>query len=115
MFAVRRRTCLSLAATVILLAAPMLANAQLAPARTLDELKAETQSRADRNAYPLIGLKPDDVREALAKINSLDRDEWAAAWGSIAARYELQAKSQEASGQNREAQTAYRQAWRYYS
>ena len=61
--------------------------AQIAPARTLDELKAETQSRADRNAYPVVGLKPDDVREALGRIHSLDRDEWAAAWGSIAERY----------------------------
>lgn len=30
--------------------------------RTLEELKAEAQARADRNAYPLIGLKPDEVR-----------------------------------------------------
>ena len=61
--------------------------AQIAPTRSLDELKAETQSRADRNAYPVVGLKPDDVREALGRIQSLDRDEWAAAWASIAERY----------------------------
>src|ERR1700726_3694010 len=73
--------------------------AQIAPARTLDELKAETQSRADRNAYPVVGLKPDDVREALGRIHSLDRDEWAAAWGSIAERYATRAKAGEASGQ----------------
>src|SRR5207302_5318049 len=51
--------------------------------RTLEELKAETQARADRNAYPLIGFKPEDVREALSRIRSLDRDEWAASWSEI--------------------------------
>ena len=61
---------------------PWCAHAQ----RTIDELKAETQARADRNAYPLIGLKPADVREALSHINSLDRDEWAAAWSAIGDR-----------------------------
>jgi len=115
MFADRRRTYSSLIATFILLAAPVLAHAQLAPARTIDELKAETQARADKNAYPLTGLKPNDVREALAKITSLDRDEWAAAWGAIGERYVTRAKSEEASGQKREAQSDYRQAWRYYS
>ena len=44
--------------------------------RSLDELKTEIQARADRNAYPLVGLEPDEVREALARIKTLDRDEW---------------------------------------
>ena len=69
--------------------------------RTLDELKAETQARADRNAYPLIGLKPDDVREALARLTSLDRDAWAASWSEIGDRY--------MAGKD------FRRAWLYYS
>lgn len=69
--------------------------------RTLDELKAEAQTRADRNGYPLAGLKPDEVREALSNIRSLDRDEWAAAWSVIGDRYMEKGE--------------YRQAWRYYS
>ena len=89
--------------------------AQIAPTRSLDELKAETQSRADRNAYPVVGLKPDDVREALGRIHSLDRDEWAAAWGSIAERYATRATAEEASGLRKEAQADYLNAWRYYS
>ena len=36
--------------------------------RTLPELKAETQARADRGAYPVTGLKPEDVKEALAEV-----------------------------------------------
>jgi esterase FrsA len=63
------------------------ASAQVPPQRTLDELKNEAQARADRNAYPLIGLKPDEVREALGRLTSLDRDEWAASWSVIGDRY----------------------------
>ena len=40
----------------------------------LARVKAESQARADRNAYPATGLRPDDVREALSHIDSLDRD-----------------------------------------
>jgi dienelactone hydrolase len=61
--------------------------AQLAPERTWPELKAAVQERADRNAYPLTGMKADDVREILGNINSIDRDEWAAAWSRMGARY----------------------------
>src|SRR5207245_8872679 len=69
--------------------------------RTLEELKAEAQARADRNAYPLIGLKPEEVREALARLTSLDRDEWAASWSRIDERYM--------------AKKDFHQAWLYYS
>jgi esterase FrsA len=86
--------------------------AQIAPPRTLDELKAETQARADRNAYPLTGLKPEDVREALAHIYSLDRDEWAAAWSAIGDRYEEQGL---AASNSKTAVENFMQAWRYYS
>src|ERR1700682_1546110 len=81
--------------------------AQIAPTRTIEELKAETQARADRNAYPLTGLKPADVRDALAKITSLDRDQWAAAWSEVAARYEANAKAAEGAGQIKDAQDNY--------
>ena len=69
--------------------------------RTLEEVKAEAQARADRNAYPLIGLKPDEVREALGRLRSLDRDEWAASWSQVGDRYM--------------ARGDYEGAWRYYS
>src|SRR5258706_9086716 len=69
--------------------------------RTLEEVKAEAQARADRNGYPLIGLKPEEVREALGRLRSLDRDEWAASWSEIGDRYM--------------ARKDYHQAWLYYS
>jgi esterase FrsA len=60
---------------------------QPAPIRTLAEVKAEALARAERKAYPLIGLDPADVRAALDAITTLDRDEWAAAWSVIGDRY----------------------------
>ncbi len=69
----------------------------LAPARTLPELKAEIQARADRKAYPVATLRAEEVREALANINSLDRDEWAAAWSAIGDRHAARARAQAAS------------------
>ncbi len=109
---VAARVCLVVAAVIPLLAQ---AQAQIAPPRTIEELKAETQARADRNAYPLIGIKPADARAALAKITSLDRDEWAAAWSSVAAGYEADAKAADAAGHGKDAQEGYLQAWRLYS
>lgn len=73
----------------------------MTPARTLEELKAEAQARADRNAYPLIGLDAEIVRSVLASLTSLDRDEWAQAWSVPAERFR-------AAGD-------HAAAWRYYS
>jgi esterase FrsA len=108
-----RKSVLAAAFIVALTTFPALA--QIAPPRTLDELKAETQGRADRNVYPLTGLKPADVREALSRINTLDRDEWAAAWGAVAERYATAAKAAEMAGKNKEAKEEYLMAWRLYS
>ena len=110
-----RRAVLAAATAAILALSHGAASAQIAPPRTLDELKAETQARADRNAYPLTGLKADDVRKALAGINSLDRDEWAKAWGDVALPYMQQAGAAEGGGKIKEAQEDYLMAWRLYS
>ena len=69
--------------------------------RTLEEVKVEAQARADRNAYPLIGLKPEEVREALGRLKSLEPDDWAAAWSPLGDRYV--------------ASKDFHQAWLYYS
>ncbi len=88
--------------------------AQSSGPRTLEELKAETQKRVDRNVAPAGGLKSEDAREALANIHSLDRDEWAAAWSAIADRYASRAATEESSDKTK-AQQDYLLAWRYYS
>jgi hypothetical protein len=90
------------------------AAAQVAPPRTLDELKAETQARAERNAYPLTGLKPDDVREALSHIDSLDPDVWAKAWSAIGDRYMAQGDRALQEHPNA-VPPDFLMAWRYYS
>ena len=59
--------------------------------RTLEELRAETQARADRGAYPVFGIKPEDAREALAMISSLDPEAWGAAWMTLGDRYRTSA------------------------
>lgn len=85
----------------------------LAPARTLPELKAEIQARADRKAYPVATLLADEVREALANINSLDRDEWAAAWSAIGDRHAARARVQ--AGNDRAAALhSYEYAFEYH-
>jgi len=110
-----RRAVLATAAAAVLALSHGAASAQIAQPRTLEELKAETQARADRNAYPLTGLKADDVHKALAGINSLDRDEWAKAWGDVALTYMQQARAAEAGRKIKEAQEDYLMAWRLYS
>ncbi|MEO8133843.1 MAG: alpha/beta fold hydrolase [Betaproteobacteria bacterium] len=87
--------------------------AQIAPPRTLDELKDEVQSRADRKAYPVAGLEPTEVREALGNLKSLDRDEWAAVWSAVGTRHLELAKSLVASDR-RSAARQYRDAAEYY-
>jgi pimeloyl-ACP methyl ester carboxylesterase len=84
---------------------------QIAPERTVEELKAETLARVERGGYPAIGLKVEDAREALARINSLDRDEWAAAWSAIGDRYRGEAEKADAAT----ARQLYYQAFQYYS
>lgn len=81
---------------------------------TLDELKQETQRRADRNLPPLSGIKPEDAREALTAINSLEPDAWAAAWSKVGERYMAQGKSLEAASP-REARDAYYRAWHNFN
>src|SRR6202521_5206814 len=82
--------------------------------RTLEEIKAEAVKRAENGMYPLIGLDPADVREAFAKINSTDNDEWAAGFSAVADHYMAQAKAAEASD-TAKASALYVRAWRLYS
>src|SRR6266481_9253535 len=87
-------------ALAIIMLAVISAAAQMAPTRTWEQLKEETQRRVDKSLGPVGGLKSDDAREALANIHSLDRDEWAAAWSAIGDRYDKRAKTEEAAKNN---------------
>src|SRR5882757_10471267 len=93
----------------LLLPAP--AMAQVAQERTIEEIKVESQARAERRNYPLIGLDPADVRDALAGIKTRDGDEWAANWGAVADRYIAKA---EAAASAEDKRANYLRAWRLY-
>src|SRR5579864_4198950 len=88
--------------------------AQQRSERTLDEIKTEAIHRAENGMYPLIGLDPSDVKEALANIHTRDKDEWAAAFMAVGDRYFNEAKSLEASD-SAKANADYIRAWRIYS
>lgn len=91
------------------------ATAQMAPTRTWEELKQETQRRVDKNLGPVAGLKSEDAREALSNIHSLDRDEWAAAWSAIGDRYATRAKSEDSAHNSDAARDDYFWAFKYYT
>ena len=109
---ITRRNAMSGALAAALLASTA-AFAQLATPRTLEELKAEIQQRADRKAYPVAHLDAAEVREALANLTSQDRDHWAAVWGAIGDRHMAKAKSIEGSNKA-EAAHVYDKAMQWY-
>jgi esterase FrsA len=82
--------------------------------RTIEEIKTEAITRAENGMYPLIGLDPGDVREALRSIHTRDKDEWAAAFMAVAGRYMTEAKSLESTDPSK-ANADYVRAWRLYS
>ena len=69
--------------------------------RTWDELKAETLARAERGAYPVFAIKPDDARAALSMIRDLDPDAWGGAWMAVGDRFMEQAQKAEAQRRRR--------------
>jgi dipeptidyl aminopeptidase/acylaminoacyl peptidase len=81
------------------------------PERTIEEIKVETQARSERGAYPLGGLAPADVRDALAQIQTRDRDEWARGWSNVANRY-LDAAGKATTDADLDAN--YVRAWRLF-
>ena len=72
--------------------------------RTWEELKAETLARAERGAYPVFAIKPDDARAALAMIHDLDPDAWGGAWMAVGDRSWSRRRQPEASDASAAAQ-----------
>jgi pimeloyl-ACP methyl ester carboxylesterase len=84
---------------------------ELAPERTIEEVKAEALARAERGNYPMIGLKPADVSAAFERIHTRDRDEWAAGFCAVAQTYVERAR---AASSKEEADANYVTAWRLF-
>jgi len=88
--------------------------AQIAPERTIEEIKTEAIHRAEVGQYPLLGLDAADVREALTSVHTRDKDEWAAAFMAVADRYLSQGEKLAATAPEK-ANADYLRAWRLYS
>ncbi|HYH40682.1 MAG TPA: alpha/beta hydrolase [Burkholderiales bacterium] len=82
-------------------------------ARDLETLKCEVQLRADRKMPPLGGISSEDARQALLRIDSLDRDTWASAFSAVARKYEDEAHSYTGRAPARAAK-AWWNAWRLH-
>src|SRR5262249_53370310 len=82
--------------------------------RSWDELKAETLARAERGAYPVFAIKPDDARAALTNIRDLDPDAWGGAWMAVGDRFMERAQAAERSDVDLAARD-YLYAWRLYT
>jgi esterase FrsA len=82
--------------------------------RTLDEIKVEAIHRAEVGGYPLIGLDPNDVREAFKSIHTRDADEWAEGFMGVADRYMSEGKALQATDPAK-ANADYVRAWHLYS
>src|SRR5665213_2227126 len=89
-----------LAVVALLLAGSVGHGDEQLPARSWDELKAETLARAERGAYPVFHLDIKDVHEALDEIHSLSPEEWGAAWMRLGDRHFAQAQSLAAAEPN---------------
>jgi len=82
--------------------------------RTLPQLKAEAQRRSDGMLPPVDHVKPADMREALAQINSLEPDKWAKAFIAIGDRYMVQAEQALKLNSDQAAQP-FKHAWEVYN
>jgi esterase FrsA len=98
-----------LALTLLVVLAPV-SWAQV-PERTIDEIRTEALARAQRGAYPLGGLDPKDVAQALSLVKSRDRDDWAQGWSQVARKYEEEGRRATSPAA---AAAAYKRAWRLY-
>jgi dipeptidyl aminopeptidase/acylaminoacyl peptidase len=64
-----------------------------------------------RGAYPLGGLDPKDVADALALIKTRERNDWAQGFSNIAERYYAQGLAEQDPAK---ASAAFRRAWRLF-
>jgi pimeloyl-ACP methyl ester carboxylesterase len=108
------RLGLSSVCLLILATTPEVVSYATAQERTINELKVEVEKRAQHDAYPVEGLKLDEVREVLGHLTSLDPDEWAEAWSVIGDRHMTAAKDELSSSPD-EADKNFVQAWHYYN
>ena len=68
---------------------PMLAaSATFAQERTLDDVKRDIQRRVTQKQPPFDDVRAEEVKEVLASLTSLDKDEWGKRWCDVGLAYE---------------------------
>jgi len=85
----------------------------MAETRALDEIKNDIRDRVGRRV-PFLHADTHEVESALAKVNSVEPEPWAAAWSEIGARWEGKARQEDARGNAGPAKEAYLKAYGYY-
>ena len=81
--------------------------------RTLDDIKNDIRSRVGHRA-PFNHADKQEAEEAIARLNSVEGEAWAAAWNELGARWEERARTAEVSGKTHEAKEAYLKSYGYY-
>ena len=84
--------------------------------RTIEQLKQEIIDRAERRPQrsPANGIDAADVKEAVANIKTLDRDEWARGFIGVADKYMQKGKAADAANDVAAAKANYLKAFRIY-
>ena len=103
---------IGLLVALTLLTASGTVSAQSWGPRTLEELEAEIMHRVQTGGWR--GVTLEDAQRAVAELESLDRDHWAAVWSGIAEEYMSRASELDSSSPE-QARENYLRAWRYYN
>ena len=82
--------------------------------RPLNEVRAELLGRAQENRNPFLFTIYDEVAPVISGLRSLDRDEWAKAFGALAVPYEEKAAKAETAGDRQGAMKYYMIGYDYY-
>lgn len=82
--------------------------------RPLGELWEMWKPRVKANGWPFPYARYEDVERVMTSLKSYDRDEWAAAFSSVAKPYEEKATEAERRGDAKSAKENYLLAYQYY-
>jgi esterase FrsA len=81
--------------------------------RSLEEIKNDIRSRVGHRA-PFNHADKQEAEEAIARLNDLEGENWAAVWNELGAKWEDRARKAEAAGERNQAKVAYLKAYGYY-
>ena len=82
--------------------------------RSINELWEMWKPRVRMKIYPFTYALYEDMEEVMTGLTSYDRDKWAAAFSSLAKKYEEQASQAERAGNAQSPKEDYLRAYQYY-